>query len=76
MTKHALNLSLTLSRSEWVSVKIYNLLGLEIAALVNKNLTWGEHTMTWETRNISTGYYTIRMQTGSNSYAKRILISR
>jgi photosystem II stability/assembly factor-like uncharacterized protein len=57
-----------------VTVKIYNMYGREITTLVNKNLQAGPHRFLWDTRNSAPGYYTVRMRTGANTYAKSIPI--
>jgi photosystem II stability/assembly factor-like uncharacterized protein len=75
MAKHSLDISFTLARPEQVTLKIYNLYGCLMYTLVNKNLAPGKHNITWNTKNISTGFYVMRMQAGHNMYAKSILIS-
>jgi hypothetical protein len=65
-----------LDRSEAVTIKIFNLAGMEVATLLDKNLVAGEHRLLWDTRNVGAGCCMIRMQAGPDSYAKSILISR
>ena len=59
-----------------VRVVIYDLFGHVITTLVNKKLVVGSYRLTWDTRNVAAGCYTIRMQTGFNSIVKNIVISR
>jgi len=66
----------SLLHSDQVSVKIFNLSGREIATLVNKNLGAGEHSLSWDTKNVAAGCYAVKMQVGSNVYVKNIPISR
>jgi hypothetical protein len=65
-------ISFSLLRSEQVTVKIYSLSGLEIATLVNKNLSTGSYRFLWETRNMVAGCYMVKMQAGANSQVKSI----
>jgi flagellar hook assembly protein FlgD len=68
------SIEFSLSHSDWVSVKIYNLSGREITTLVNKNLDAGSHSISWNTRNLATGCYTVRMQAETNTFVKSIPI--
>jgi photosystem II stability/assembly factor-like uncharacterized protein len=65
----------SLSHSDQVAVKIYNLSGREIATLVNKNLGAGEHRLSWDTKNVAAGCYAVKMQVGSNVLVKNIPVS-
>ena len=73
---HNAVISFSLGHTEQVSVKLYDLSGHEVATIINKQFDFGSHSLTWNTENIVTGFYTVRMQAGRNSYAKSILISR
>ena len=73
---HNVAISFSLLRSEQVTVKIYNLSGLEIATLVNKNLGTGSYRFFWDTRTMATGCYAVRMQAGVNTQVKNIPLFR
>jgi hypothetical protein len=62
--------------SDKVSIKIYSLSGHEIASLVNKNFGSGTHSISWNTRNLAAGCYTIKLQSGTNTYVKSIPIMK
>jgi ligand-binding sensor domain-containing protein len=66
----------SLSHSNQVSVKVYNLSGREITTLVNRNLGSGSYSLSWDTRNMATGCYLVRMQAGSNAYIRSVPIFR
>jgi hypothetical protein len=76
LTNSNAKIEFSLPHSDMVSVIVYNLLGHEIASLVNKNLSRGSHCIPWNTRNLAAGCYTVRLQAGSNSYVKSIPIFR
>jgi flagellar hook assembly protein FlgD len=57
-----------LSHSIQVAIKIYDLSGHEISTLINKNFGSGAHSISWNTRNIVTGCYTVKIKIGSNTY--------
>jgi photosystem II stability/assembly factor-like uncharacterized protein len=75
-SNHRLAINYTLFNSEPVSVKVYNLSGREITSFVNKNPGLGQHSFYWDTRNIATGCYTVRMQAGAATYVKSVPIVR
>lgn len=66
----------SLSHSEQVCLDLYNLSGHKIKSIVNKYLVSGSHSFSLDTRNITAGWYTVRMQAGSNSNVKSIPIFR
>jgi hypothetical protein len=71
-----MTLVFSLSHSYQINLKIYSLSGYEIVTLANKYGEAGSHTVTWDTRNIPAGCYTLRMLTGAKIVAKSILIPR
>ena len=66
----------SLPHSDRVTVTIYSLAGHEIASLVDRRLGPGPHTLTWNTRKVSSGCYTVRMRAGANAYAKSVPVFR
>jgi ligand-binding sensor domain-containing protein len=75
-TNPNVTIAFSLPHPERVALDICNLSGQEIVSLVNTELKSGSHKFSFDTRKIATGCYTVRMQTGSSSYVKSILISR
>lgn len=62
--------------SSHVSLKVYDLLGREIATLVNEFKTAGTYNLQFSIHNfqLSSGVYFYRLQTGSFSQAKKLLL--
>ena len=52
----------TLPKSTHVTLKIYNLLGQEVATLVNARLLAGEHRVRWEPQDLPSGVYLVRLE--------------
>jgi hypothetical protein len=75
-TNHSVAISFSLAKSQPVTLKICNISGREIAAPINRNIEAGEHKLSWDTKNLAAGCYTVRMQVGSNVYVKNIPVSR
>jgi hypothetical protein len=74
------NLNVTIAFSlphpDHVTVKLFDPSGRVTATLVDKYLGSGAHSTAWDTRGLARGCYTVRMQAGSDTYAKSIPIVR
>ncbi len=65
-----------------VALKIYNILGQEVAALINENRDAGQHSVQWNARSLSSGVYFYRLyahptdakQTGDFMQTKKLLL--
>ena len=69
----------SIPKHERVSLKIYNILGQEVATLVNDELSAGSHILTWQGTNhsnhhVATGVYFYRLEAGSFSSVKKLLL--
>jgi len=64
----------TLSASNHVSLKIYNLKGLEIATLVEEYQTKGEYQIVWVTEGLPSGMYYCRLQADTNSRSIKLIL--
>jgi len=58
-------ITFTLSARANVSLKIYDLLGREVATLLDKELPAGNHSQVWNAINIPSGEYLCRLQANS-----------
>jgi hypothetical protein len=71
------NIEFHIPQSGLVSVKIYDILGQEIATLIDQTLPAGQHQVRWDAGNISSGVYFYRLQVGKNLVAnKKMLLIR
>jgi Secretion system C-terminal sorting domain len=57
-----------------VSLKVFDLLGREVVTLVNEVKSAGTHTATFSANNIPSGVYFYRLQSGSFSETKRLVL--
>jgi hypothetical protein len=57
-----------------VKLEILNNNGQVIDLLVNKQLSYGEHTISWNSRNNPTGFYVCRLQYGGSSRIQKIMV--
>jgi glucuronoarabinoxylan endo-1,4-beta-xylanase len=59
-----------------VSLKVYDVLGREVATLVDEELAAGNHSRQWNASNISSGVYFYRLQSGSFVETKKLVLLR
>lgn len=67
-------ISYTLSAISDVSLKVYDLLGREVATLVNEKKSAGTYTVTWNATNMPSNIYFYRIQTGSFIETKKLVL--
>lgn len=65
-----------LPRREYVSLKIYNLLGEDIATLVDGQTEAGWHEAVWEPAGVSSGVYLLRLIMGKYTTTEKVLYVR
>lgn len=67
-------ISFSLPQSEFVTVKIFDMLGREVATLVNNQMTAGSHSVTWNANNLTSGAYFYKISAGTFSEIKKMLL--
>ena len=63
-----------LRSSGFVTLKIYNILGEEVATLVSKKLTAGRYKYEWDASSVASGVYLYTIQAGNYIEAKKMVI--
>jgi hypothetical protein len=58
------------------SLRVYDLLGREVAVLINGRLAAGEHSATWDASRCPSGIYFYRLISGSFIETKKMLLVR
>jgi hypothetical protein len=56
-----------------VTIKVFNLVGEQVAELVNKSYQPGEYSVTWNPENQASGVYYYTMQAGDFAQTKKML---
>jgi hypothetical protein len=65
----------SLDKTGFVSLKVYNTEGKEVAVLVNNSQTTGEHSVTFDGTGLSSGIYFYKLSSnGKNLTGKMILM--
>ncbi|MFH0735675.1 MAG: T9SS type A sorting domain-containing protein [bacterium] len=65
-------ISFSLPKEEFVTLKIYDILGKEIATLINAELSAGTYQKDWQPKNISSGIYFYRLQAGKYTETRKM----
>ncbi len=66
----------SLKEKEAATLRIYDLLGKEIAVLVNEELNAGTYSVQWNASGASSGVYFYRLTAGAYSETKKLLFSK
>ena len=64
----------TLPQSSFVTLKVYNILGKEVASLVNENKEAGNYTINFSAKNLSSGVYFYTIKAGNFTQTKKMTI--
>jgi len=67
-------LSFAISHSSLVSLKVFDVLGKEIAILVNENKPAGNYEVNFDASKLSTGVYFYQLRAGTNVETKRMIL--
>ncbi|MGH2567085.1 MAG: T9SS type A sorting domain-containing protein, partial [Bacteroidota bacterium] len=59
-----------------VTLRVYNVLGQEVATLVNEEMKPGSYEVTWEAGGFSSGVYFYRLQAGRYAETKKLVLIR
>jgi hypothetical protein len=65
-----------LPQAAYVSLKIYNVLGLEVATLVNGEQSVGYKSVQFDATNLPSGVYVYRIEAGTFSATKKLLLMK
>ena len=60
--------------NDFVTLKIYNLLGEEVATLLSDQLLSGIHSIEWNSSDLASGVYIYQVKTGSYQAVKKMLL--
>jgi hypothetical protein len=70
------NISFVLERGAYTTLTVYNVLGQKVATLLAQTLTAGPHDVRFDATPLSTGVYFYKLQSGSLSAVKKMLLVR
>ena len=70
------NISFELPSRTYVSLKVFDVMGREVAAIVSGEMLAGSYTRIWNASNISSGMYFYRLQAGLSAETKKLIVIR
>jgi len=70
----ATTISFALPSRSLVSLKVFDILGREVSTIVSGELQAGSYTRQWNASNMASGVYFYRLQAGSFSETKKLLL--
>jgi hypothetical protein len=65
-----------LPKAAFVTLKVYNLLGEEVATLIAEQRSAGIHKICWNARGLASGVYLYRLEAGNFLQVKKLLLIR
>jgi hypothetical protein len=68
------NISFAIPQNGFVSLKVYNMLGKEVATLVNGNLNAGAHNYNFNASNLASGMYFYKLEAGNFTETKKMIL--
>ncbi|MGD1047073.1 MAG: T9SS type A sorting domain-containing protein [Bacteroidota bacterium] len=70
------NISFNLSSKSFVSLKVFDLIGREVATIVSEEMPAGRYSKQWNAASLSSGIYFYRLQAGSFTQTKKLVLLR
>lgn len=68
------NISFNLQTKSFVSLKVFDVLGREVATIVSEEMSAGNYSKQWNVTNMPSGVYFYRLQAGSYIQTKKLVL--
>jgi hypothetical protein len=65
-----------LSKTSEVTLKVFTILGEEVATLLSASLFSGSHSVEWDASNLASGVYLYRLQAGDYVETKKMVVMK
>jgi hypothetical protein len=69
-------ISFSLPQSSEVQLNVYNILGQQVASLVNSSMNAGTYNINWDASNLSSGMYIYRLKAGTTVLTNRMILMK
>jgi hypothetical protein len=70
----ATKIKFSIPKSEFVSLRVYDILGREVKVLVSENLSHGEYEADFDAKGLSSGMYYYSLRAGDNVSVKKMVL--
>ncbi len=64
----------SIPKSDYVDLRVYDILGREVKSLLSQQLTAGEYEVEFDAKNLASGMYYYRLQSGDNVSVKKMTL--
>jgi len=68
--------SFSISSESFISLKVFDILGSEVATIISQEMPAGKHSHQWNASSLSSGVYFYRLQAGSFIETKKLVLLR
>ncbi len=75
-TSHVTIFNFVIPTSDHVSLTVCDSRGVEVANVIDEEMTVGRHSVTWDASALAEGVYFYRLRSGANVTAKKLIIQR
>jgi hypothetical protein len=69
-------ISFSLPSKSFVTLKMFDVLGKEVASIVSEEMSQGSYSMQWNASNMPSGVYFYRLQAGSFTETRKLVLLR
>jgi hypothetical protein len=69
-------LSFYLPKDGYVALRVYNVLGIEVASIFEGRMSGGMHSLVWDAQDIPSGVYVYRLTAGTFSAVKKMILMK
>jgi len=70
------NIKFKVTKPGFVSLKVFNAVGIEVASLVNEKKAAGEYSVEWNAAGLASGIYFCRMQAGLIIETRKLILQK
>lgn len=70
------SIKFSIEKSGFVTLKVYNILGQEVATLLNKELSAGSYNYSFDASKLSSGIYLYSIQSGNFTQTKKMILMK
>jgi hypothetical protein len=68
------NIEFSIPKSEFVTLKVYNVLGEEVATMVSERLNVGSYSYDWDASNLASGVYLYSLEAGEFVKTRKMIL--
>ncbi len=72
----ATQITFSIARAGFVTLKVYDMLGREVATLVNQELAQSSYSIPWNAAGVPSGVYFYKLDTGNYSLTKKMVLMK